>query len=82
MSNYLGLVLDRGKLAHRVRHGFGYGWLSLRVQLFISLCWNRVACKLYGHDDLLFHLYESGIHDDGPPHCSSCCAPLTACVGH
>ena len=76
----LGLVLDHHKLVYGVgRKYFGAGWMPQPVQHAIVSVWNYVACKVYGHDDVLWHIREDTGYPS--PRCCSCMAVLTKCVG-
>jgi hypothetical protein len=46
---------------------------------WLVAAWNHVACRLFGHEDVMFHMYDSGEWSDRD--CVYCCKPLSACTG-
>lgn len=42
--------------------------------------WNRVMCRVQGHDDILWHVAQSGWSSEHAA-CGHCCTLLTACTG-
>lgn len=73
-----GLVRHNRSLAYGVRHGFGYYWLPERVQRIIVRVVNRISCRLWGHDDLMWHVAQSELSSH--PECVQCCEVLYECA--
>jgi len=69
----LGLTLSRGKLLWAPR-GWGQ-WLPEGMKMGIVFVWNRVACWLLGHNDVLRSIPEEW-ESDGTYHCVDCCTSL------
>lgn len=75
----LGLVLtDNNKLHYGFRRGFGLGWLPDQTQRWIVALWNEIACRIFGHNDVLWHLRDVLPRDESVE-CVDCLAPLTGC---
>ena len=74
----MGLILHKlhGRLifTYGMHHGFGCGWLPAWIQRLIVHTWNRTYCALWGHDDCLRDLAESGELDELG--CVDCSTPL------
>lgn len=65
------------KAYYALDHGFGCGWLPYWASRAFGRLFNRFACCIWGHDDILWHLGESipsGIV------CADCCKPLDGCA--
>jgi hypothetical protein len=74
----LGLVIYRG----RAVYGNGYGlMLPMPILNLVVQVWNCVACRVLGHDDVLWHLKQADASYTRRPTCVACLAPLTGCVG-
>ncbi len=76
----LGLVLKQGRFVWKL-HAW-YWWIP--GQRPVVKAWNWLACQIWGHNDLLWHLWQT---DQAPMcasdiKCLSCCKLLTGCVGH
>ena len=75
----MGLVISEG----RAMYGWGHGLiLPDPVLRLIARIWNHVACRVLGHDDVIWHLKEAEPSFPDPVECSHCRAPLNGCVGN
>ncbi|KKL48847.1 hypothetical protein LCGC14_2321410 [marine sediment metagenome] len=76
----LGLVLRQGRFVWKL-HAW-YWWIP--GQALLVHVWNGIACRIWGHEDALWHLYSAGTEPLGEvePVCYNCCKRLTGCVGH
>lgn len=73
------------------RYGKGSGWravygstggiaLPMPLARFVGALWNNLACRLWGHNDSLWHLVEMGHIPEDESVCCDCCKRLTACT--
>ena len=76
----VGLALRKGRFVWKWRAW----WWWIPGQRLVVKAWNWVACQVWGHDDLLRHLLQSGQTPMGADdaRCLSCCKRLDGCVGH
>ena len=51
-------------------------WLSA----LLVRAWNHIACRVWGHDDVLWHLSRVEGYEHIPVECTNCCQPLKRCT--
>ena len=83
VSIFRGWEADLGLVSH-LNHKLAWGshcgrfrWLPYFIKKLIVTVWNRTACAVWGHNDLMFHI---NIPEEPIPHCVDCCAALTHCT--
>ena len=62
-----------------LNHGFGYRWLPLFASRTFVRLFNHIACRIWGHDDILWHI-KDGLSSDAGIKCTDCCKPLNGCT--
>ena len=73
----LGLVIMHGRAVYGHNRGLMLpAWLLRRI----AQLWNHAACRVLGHDDILWHITQ---HDPSfaRTNCTHCLAPLHGCTG-
>lgn len=68
----------RLSLAWGYKHGFGYKWLPRPLMQAVVHLGNIICCRIWGHDDILWHIKDD-LQDPDDPCCCDCLTPLTKC---
>lgn len=67
------------KACYGLYYGFGHGWLPRWASHTFVRLFNHFACRIWGHDDILWHLREALQSDEGTE-CADCLKPLSGCT--
>ena len=74
----MGIVIMNGRAVYGHNHGLMLPEWLLRLAVRL---WNHAACRVLGHDDVLWHLAEHDPSFPYAPECTHCLAPLRGCTG-
>ena len=73
---HFGLVLSRGRFSWAM--DTWYWWIP--GQHAVLSAWNWIACHIWGHSDVLWHLAEAGHIPADDAVCIHCCLRLKGCL--
>lgn len=77
----MGLRLIRGRGGIRAVYGWHHGlMLPMGLTHILAQAWNAMACRIWGHDDVLWHLAEARHQPSAQRVCCYCCKDLTGCT--